>query len=721
MAREYELYRDQPPSALRIDYATELNPQQHEAVTAPPGPALVLAGAGTGKTRTLTYRVAWLIENGLPPHRILLLTFTNKAAKEMMSRVGNLLGGDLPQLWGGTFHSIGLRILRLHADRVGYRPDFTVADREDVKDLLGSCIGESGVDVKATRFPKADALGDLFSTAVNTGRSLADVIAQDHSAFIPLTAQLAAIQQRFAERKRRAGLMDFDDLLVLWRRLLAEHADVRALYQQRFQAVLVDEYQDTNHLQAALVDLMSGLHRNLTVVGDDAQSIYSWRGADFSNILDFPKRHPGARVFRIETNYRSTPQILDVANAAISANTRQFKKTLHASRPDGPAPALVPAVTGTEQAIFIAQRVLQLRDEGQPLERIAVLYRSHFHALELQMELTRRNIPFYITSGIRFFEQAHIKDVAAHLKLMVNPLDELAFQRLVKMLPGVGTKGAAKLWDLFRIQVEARLADLPVVPIVPEPSDNDGQDAPVPPQGPRPSDCLAPALKSMGKAVPSKAAPYWDALAKALSQIAAPEWRDAPARCIGHIIESGYKAYLEASYENSRNRLDELGQLQAYAEQFASTTEFLAQLALQTNLEAEASNASNADDERLRLSTVHQAKGLEFDTVFVIMLCDGLFPTHRSIDRPDALEEERRLFYVAITRAERELYLCHPIVRTVPGGDGYQQPSRFLSEIPPGLVEEIHLKSVWGKNHSKSAARRDSDHPDYESGDADPF
>ncbi len=719
MAREYDLHMDRPGPSLRIDYASELNAQQFEAVTAPPGPALVLAGAGTGKTRTLTYRVAWLIENGLPPHRILLLTFTNKAAKEMMTRVGNLLGGELPQLWGGTFHSIGLRILRLHADRLGYRPDFTVADREDVKDLLGSCIGESGVDVKATRFPKADALGDIFSAAANTGRSLADVLAQDHPTFAPLTPQIAAIQQRFAERKRRAGLMDFDDLLVLWRRLLAEHEDIRTLYQQRFQAVLVDEYQDTNHLQASLVDLMAGLHRNLTVVGDDAQSIYSWRGADFSNILEFPKRHPGARVFRIETNYRSTPQILDVANAAIAANQRQFKKTLHAHRPEGPVPAVVPAVSGTEQALFIAQRILQLRDEGLPLERIAVLYRSHFHALELQMELTRRNIPFYITSGIRFFEQAHIKDVAAYLKLMVNPLDELAFHRLVKMLPGVGSKGAEKLWELFRVHVEARLADIPVMPMN-APSDNDGEAPHRPPPGPRPSDCLAAALRSMGKSMPKRTSPHWDAMAKTLAQIADPDWRDHPGRCIAHIVESGYKSYVEASYENSRNRLDELGQLQSYAEQFHSAAEFLAQLALQTNLEAEASAAA-PEDERLRLSTVHQAKGLEFDTVFVIMLCDGLFPTHRSLDRPDALEEERRLFYVAITRAERELYLCHPLMRTVQGGDGYQQPSRFLDEIPPSLVELIQLKPVWGRNHSKSAARRDSDHPDYEAGDADPF
>ena len=354
---------------------------------------------------------------------------------------------------------------------------------------------------------------------------------------------------------------------------------------------------------------------------------------------------------------------------------------------------------------------------------MAVLYRSHFHALEIQMELTRRNIPFRITSGIRFFEQAHIKDVAAHLKLMVNPLDELAFQRLVKMLPGVGTKGAEKLWALVRAQVAPRLADIPVVAMA-EPSDNDGEPVQAPPPpGPRPSDCLAPALRAMSKAVPGKAAPFWEPLAQALSRVAEPAWRDQPARCIGHVVESGYKAYLEASYENARNRLDELVQLQAYAEQFSSTTEFLAQLALQTNLEAEATAAaaSSDDDERLRLSTVHQAKGLEFDTVFVIMLCDGLFPTHRSLDRPDALEEERRLFYVAVTRAERELYLCHPLVRTVQGGDGYQQASRFLGEIPPGLVEEIQLKPVWAKGHSRSAARRDSDHPDYESGEADPF
>ena len=722
MAREYELHMNQPAAGLRIHYAGELNPQQHDAVTAPPGPSLVLAGAGSGKTRTLTYRVAWLIENGIAPQRILLLTFTNKAAREMMGRVGSLLGGEMLQLWGGTFHSIGLRLLRLHADRLGHRPDFTVADREDVKDLLGACIGESGVDVKATRFPKPDALGDIFSSAVNTGRRLADVIAEEHPAFAPLTEQILAVQQRFADRKRRAGLMDFDDLLVLWHRLMAEHDDIRSLYQQRFQAVLVDEYQDTNHLQASLVDLMSGLHRNLTVVGDDAQSIYSWRGADFSNILEFPKRHPGARVFRIETNYRSTPQILAVANAAIAANTRQFQKVLHAARPDGPAPAIVPSTTGTEQALFVAQRVLQLRDEGVALGRMAVLYRSHFHALELQMELTRRNIPFRITSGIRFFEQAHIKDVAAHLKLVVNPLDELAFQRLVKMLPGIGTKGAEKLWALFRAQVEQRLSDIPVVPMH-EPSDNDGPVNPVLPPGPRPSDCLAPALKSMGKGIPSKAQPYWESLAKTLSRIASPDWRDQPARCIGHVIESGYKSYLESSYENSRNRLDELLQLQAYAEQFPSTTEFLAQLALQTNLEAEATAGSEPDDERLRLSTVHQAKGLEFDTVFVIMLCDGLFPTHRSVDRPEALEEERRLFYVAVTRAERELYLCHPLLRTVPGGDGFQQPSRFLAEIPPGLVEEVRLKQVWGPASPRPPARPggDHEHPDYESGDADPF
>ncbi|MBI3875818.1 MAG: ATP-dependent helicase, partial [Verrucomicrobia bacterium] len=406
MSRDYQLQPFRSNTELQIDYAHELNEQQYAAVTALPGPALVIAGAGSGKTRTLTYRVAWLIEQGIPAERILLLTFTNKAASEMMRRVAELLASDTSQLWGGTFHSIGHRVLRRHAELLGWQRDFTILDREDSTDLLKACMDEANIDVKATRFPKADVLADLFSFAVNTGRTVEELLRGDYDYFSPLAPQIIALHRSFSERRRATNVMDFDDLLVLWLRLLREHEDVREAWQRRFQFVLVDEYQDTNKLQGELIDLLAARHKNVMAVGDDSQSIYSWRGANFRNILDFPTRYPGAHVFKIETNYRSTPEILALANAAIAANVNQFAKQLTPARKAGPRPVLVACGDGAEQAAFVAQRALELRDEGIDLRDMAVLYRSHFHALELQLELTRRNLPFSISSGIRFFEQA---------------------------------------------------------------------------------------------------------------------------------------------------------------------------------------------------------------------------------------------------------------------------------------------------------------------------
>jgi DNA helicase-2/ATP-dependent DNA helicase PcrA len=725
--RDYQLNPFRSDAPLRIDYARELNAQQLAAVTAAPGPALVLAGAGAGKTRTLTYRVAWLIEQGIPAERILLLTFTNKSAREMMQRVGDLLGGELSQLWGGTFHSVGNRILRRHADRLGYRQDFTIADREDAKDLLATCITDAGVDVKATRFPKPEVLGDIFSMALNTGRTLPDLLAADYESFLPLTDVIADVEKRYAARKRAAGLMDFDDLLVLWLRVMRENADVGELYQRRFQFVLVDEYQDTNILQAELLDTLSARHHNLMAVGDDAQSIYSWRGANFANILNFPQRYPGAQVFKIETNYRSTPEILALANAAIAANTRQFPKALQAARASGPRPVLVVCGEGGEQAAFIAQRVLELRDEGQRLDDMCVLYRSHFHALELQLELTRRNIPFTITSGIRFFEQAHIKDVAAYLKLVTNPQDELAFKRLVRMLPGIGGKGADKLYGAFSARLGSGVSGLgsltQVAPVaVVEVSDNDGGDGtpvPVAPYVP-----IAPLLTAIAKAVPGKTAAAWAQFTATISQCEGDAIRNAPGRFIRLVVEADYEDYLKATYENPRNRLDDLEQLANYADQFPSVAEFLSQLALQTNVEAEENQArDNEEEERLKLSTVHQAKGLEFGTVFVIMLCDGLFPSARSLDSTEGEEEERRLFYVAVTRARNELYLCHPLLRFMQGGgNALQQPSRFLGELPKELLDEWNLRPAFNAYPSPAApaAKPPDDFPEEFDGDS-PF
>jgi len=667
MSREYVLQPFRPAVRLQIDYARELNEQQLAAVTAPPGPALVIAGAGSGKTRTLIYRVAYLLEQGIPPDRILLLTFTNKAAKEMMRRVSDLLGQDLPELWGGTFHSVGNRILRRHAAALGYQPDFTILDREDAKHLINACIGEADIDVKATRFPKGDVLAEIFSMALNTGRTIEQVLQEEYDSFAELSAAIGDVAKRYAARKRETNSVDFDDLLALWLKLLQTDTEACERYQRRFQFILVDEYQDTNKLQGELIDLLAARHQNVMVVGDDAQSIYAWRGAHYENILKFPERYPRAAVFRIETNYRSTPEILEVANAAIRANVHQFAKHLTAARKSGQKPALVVCHDASEQAAFVAQHVLALREEGYRLDRMAVLYRSHFHALELQLELTRRNIPFTITSGIRFFEQAHIKDVAACLKLVLNPRDELSFKRIVQLLPGIGAKGADKLWRKF---TELSRADT----------------------GPG---ALARGLQSCAGAVPRKAAVAWAQFAATIAQLEAEDVRNDASRMISLVLEAMYEDYLKENYPNYRSRVEDLEQLAVFARQFASPADFLTQLALLTSVDAEEEQAVTRDDEPLRLSTVHQAKGLEFDVVFVIMLCEGLFPSARSLETLEGEEEERRLFCVAITRARNELYLTYPLLRSIQGGSGesFQQPSRFLGEIPPELLEEWNLRS----------------------------
>jgi len=670
VSREYVLHPFQSAVHLQIDYARELNDQQLAAVTAPPGPALVIAGAGSGKTRTLTYRVAYLLEQGIPPDRILLLTFTNKAAGEMMRRVADLLGHELASLWGGTFHSIGNRILRQHARLLGFERDFTIMDREDAKHLISTCVGESDIDIKATRFPKAEVLGDIFSLALNTEKSIPQILGEEYGYFDTLAPQIEDVLKRYTARKRATNAMDFDDLLVLWLKLLQEHSEVCEHYQRRFQFVLVDEYQDTNKLQSDLIDLLAARHHNVMVVGDDAQSIYAWRGANFANILEFPKRYPKATTYKIETNYRSSPEILNAANAAIAANVQQFAKTLTPARKSGTKPALVTCGDAAEQATFIAQRVLELRDEGADLNKMAVLYRSHFHALELQLELTRRNIPFSITSGIRFFEQAHIKDVTAYLKLVTNPRDELAFKRIVQLLPGVGGKGADKLWKAFQEQVQS--------------SKSKSQTK------------IAAALQGCVASVPKKTATVWAQLVATVAQLEENTVRASAAKMIQIVIEAGYDDYLKQNYANYRSRLDDLKQLAVFAQQFEPVEEFLTQMALLTNVEAEdEQQPADRDDERIRLSTIHQAKGLEFDVVFVIMLCDGMFPSGRSMETEAGEEEERRLFYVAITRARNELYLSYPLLRAGYGNSGatMQQPSRFLEEIPCELVDEWNLRT----------------------------
>ena len=664
MSRQYTLQRAPRSTSIHIDYAAELNEQQLAAVTAPPGPLLVIAGAGSGKTRTLTYRVAYLLENGIDPRNILLLTFTNKAAREMLDRVANLLPVDASGLWGGTFHSVGNRILRRHGSALGYSSGFTIMDREDQKDLLNAVVSGAGIDPKEIRFPKADVLAEIFSFVVNTEKPLEELLAEKFPYFLPLLERIKDVHDRYEKRKKATNSMDFDDLLQKTLSMFQQHERIAEFYRRQFQFILVDEYQDTNKIQADLVDLLARDHRNVMVVGDDAQSIYSWRGANFKNILEFPKRYPDAQVFKIEMNYRSIPEILDVANAAIAANVEQFRKNLQPTRESkAMKPALVALNDGAEQAQFVAQRILELRDENVDLNEIAVLYRAHYHAIELQLELSRRGIPYQITSGIRFFEQAHIKDVTSFIRFVANPRDEVAFKRMVKLLPGIGNRNAENLWK--------------------------GWDRSLNEQGEITS--WGERLLSMN--VSAKSKKMWEQLAHTLDEIAPAGQPNPPSEMIRSVVEAIYDDYAKVNFTNYELRREDLDQLALFARRFKDVHEFLSQLALISNVDAEAAPNQTSNKEAVNLSTVHQAKGLEFHTVFVIWLTDGMFPSSRSLDTRDALEEERRLFYVAITRARDELYLTLPHMRLSGGyGDVFQRPSRFLKEIPNALVEDWQVQ-----------------------------
>ena len=680
MSRQYTLQRAPRSTSIHVDYAAELNEQQLAAVTAPPGPLLVIAGAGSGKTRTLTYRVAYLLENGIDPRNILLLTFTNKAAREMLNRVANLLPLDASGLWGGTFHSVGNRILRRHGTALGYSSGFSIMDREDQKDLIDTVVASAGIDPKEIRFPKGDVLAEIFSFVVNTEKPLEELLAEKFAYFLPLLDKIHDVHERYEKKKKATNSMDFDDLLEKTLSMFQQHERIAEVYRRKFQFILVDEYQDTNKIQADLVDLLARDHRNVMVVGDDAQSIYSWRGANFQNILEFPKRYPDAEVFKIEMNYRSVPEILDVANAAIAANVQQFRKHLSATR-DSKAlkPALVALNNSAEQAQFVAQRILELRDENVELNEIAVLYRAHYHAVELQLELSRRGIPYQITSGIRFFEQAHIKDVTSFIRFVANPRDEVAFNRMVKLLPGIGNRTAENLWRAW----ESGLA----VAGIGDP----GQETSPPAGVNAPGYSFGERLLTMH--VPAKSKKLWAQLAHTLDEIAPTGQPNPPSKMITSIVEAIYDDYAKVNFANYELRREDLDQLAVFARQFNDVHEFLSQLALISNVDAEAAPGQGSDKEAINLSTVHQAKGLEFHTVFVIWLTDGMFPSSRSLNTRDALEEERRLFYVAITRARDELYLAYPHMRLVGGyGDTFQRPSRFLQEIPNDLVEDWQVR-----------------------------
>ena len=655
---EYILRTDERRGPFSIDYPRELNPQQLEAVQYGDGPMLVIAGAGSGKTRTLTYRVARLIESGSAPQRILLLTFTNKAAKEMLNRVESLLGPDVRRITGGTYHHVGHLVLRKHADLVARRPDFTILDREDSRDLMDDIVRRLRKKADDRRFPRADVLLDIHSYSVNTRTPPERVLSDNYAMFVELGDEILRAIRMYGTRKEEMNLVDFDDLLQLWRDLLRRD-EIAQSQRALWKHILVDEYQDTNILQAEIVDEIAGPDGNLMVVGDDAQSIYSFRGANFGNIIDFPKRHPKARVFKLETNYRSTPEILALANSSIRHNARQFPKVLSAVRKAGPLPERVTCGDVREQADFAAQRIQELQDEGYALRDIAVLYRAHWHSMELQMELTRRGVPFQVRSGMRFFEQAHIKDVASYLKIAANPRDEMAWKRVVQLYPRIGRAAADKIWDAVS-KVGEPLASLQTAPVL--------------------------------KAVPSAAKAGWNSLSATLRAIAGPDLRQAPPEMIRTVLESGYQDYLQAAFPNYALRIEDVKRLADYSNRFADVQELLAELALAGPSAGVQAPEEPGDRDELVLTTVHQAKGLEWRAVFVLWLADGKLPDARAMREDDGVEEERRLFYVACTRAKDLLYLAHPVVADERSMSSvFQRPSMFLVELDKETYEQSNV------------------------------
>jgi ATP-dependent DNA helicase UvrD/PcrA len=674
--RKYVLKSPSRLKSYRVDYDRELNDEQREVVLAGRGPILVIAGAGSGKTRTLVYRVARLIESGLDPSKILLLTFTNKAAREMLRRVETLLSVDMRRLTGGTFHSVGNRLLRRFGSRLGLGTNFSILDPEDAREMLEAATSDKNIPTLDRRFPKGDVLQDLYSFTVNTGRPFTEVLAEHAPHFLQLENEIVSVFHRYRERKRLGNACDYDDLLLLWKRLLDEFPDAAAELGRSFEHVLVDEYQDTNRLQGEIVDGMAKVKRNVTVVGDDAQAIYSFRGASFENILGFPQRYLDTQTYRLTRNYRSTPEILALANASISNNQRQFPKELEASRPPGAMPAVVALPDIPDQASFVGQRLLEWHDEGEKLSDLAVLYRAHFQALELQIELTRRGIPYEIRSGTRFFEQRHVKDVLAFLRIVVNPKDELSWKRALKLFPRVGERSAKAVWEAIGSMPDPLAAFRALDPKTIELGRAEG--------------ALRP-LRSL------------------LSRLDSPAVRSSPAEAIRSVVEDVYRDYARAKFPNGDARLDDLEQFAQFAQTYDSVPSFLEEVTLFNELSGEDVVPGEPDDDRVVLSSIHQAKGLEWSRVIVMGLSEGRFPNYRSTATEEGLEEERRLFYVAVTRAKNEVALVYPMLaRDRYGVDVILEPSRFVTELPDSVYERWTIEREASEEDAEDA--REDEH-----------
>ena len=628
---------------LRINYAKELNEAQYAAVQHREGPALVIAGAGTGKTRTLVYRLAYLIECGVPAENILLVTFTKKAAGEMLGRVRGLLGLDTASVTGGTFHHVANLILRRHAREVGLSNDFTIMDTGDAQDLIQSCRAEMKVGKRNRRFPRKSTLAAIFSLSFNTQKTLEETIQEHFSEFEADLEEIGKALELYETKKRANSLLDYDDLIRFTIRLMEQNERVRASLGRTYRHVMVDEYQDTNAVQDRMISLLCGGHRNLMVVGDDFQSIYSFRGADFTNIMGFPERYTDAAVYKLEHNYRSTPQIMDYTNQIIAHARVKFEKKLFSTKPPFMKPQVVYCEEALAQARFVARKILELYEQDVPLDQIGVLYRAHAHSIAVQVELERANLPFRVRSGLKFYELAHIKDLFALMKVLINPADVLSWTRILTLAPSVGPAGADRM-----------IAEIM--------------------KSRNPADVIEKAK------APAQAREVLRGLAGLLRK--GEGLRREPSAFLDQAYRGWYGSLMPLKYDDHAERERDVESFIDIAARYGAIREMVDTFMLEEEMVGVDPEAPETQEGLVTLSSIHQAKGLEWRAVFVIEMLEGAFPSSWSLRDPRQLEEERRLYYVAATRSKQYLYIVAPQMHRSAYGTTLYERSRFVTEIP---------------------------------------
>jgi DNA helicase-2/ATP-dependent DNA helicase PcrA len=647
----------------RITYEKELNPSQLEAVNFNQGPLLVIAGAGSGKTRTLTYRVARLVDEGVSPGSILLLTFTRKASQEMLKRATHLLDNRCKNVAGGTFHSFAYAVLRKYAPKVGFEHGFSIIDRADAEDLVGMLRKEIAGVSRQGPLPKKQTLTNIFSRAANKNLPVEDIVLNDFPHFLSHLEVIHALSKAYQKQKVAHRFMDYDDLLIYLTMLLKEHPDVREKTCVTYQYLMVDEYQDTNQVQAEIVYLLAGMHQNIMVVGDDSQSIYAFRGANFENIMQFPQIFPETKIIRLEENYRSSAPILKLTNIIIDRAIRKYSKILFTRKPGGTLPLLIKVPSENSQSRFVIEKILKLHENGVPLDQIAVLFRASFHSFDLEIELSREGIPFIKVGGFKFIESAHIKDVLAHLKVIFNPYDRISWYRILLLLDHIGPKSALNIYETV-LALKSGCAGF---------------------------------VQSTFKTTRSEG---MDKLKELFSDI---DGGSLSVAQMGEAVVRYYLPILRKKYDDHPKRSRDLEHLVVMMERYHHLEPFLTDMALEppnTSLNDSEFSATSKDD-RLILSTVHSAKGLEWHTVFIIWALDGRFPSIHAVHDEQDLEEELRLMYVAATRAKEDLYFTYPAqIYDRVSGMILNRPCRFIDNIPDDILAKMSDSNIdFAKPH----------------------